>query len=424
MGLVLIIEMAIPRVEKGISMKRRTILTAFFVLLLMVSTLPVFVLANGTETLGPANIPIATGSGIVAAGTGLFAQPGTIQINVPAGATVEQVLLYWECQTIGNVLGDATISIEGTDVTGTAVGGPAFFFTSGANDIFSSSFRADITSLGLVNPGANTLEITGLNCSFRNNGTGVLVIFDDGSGAAEIQLRDGVDLAFFQAPPPRNATVAQTYSFPSSTAARVATLSMFFGSVGENRPNSIQVTVNGTTTTLNNLLDSNDGLEWDTLNLAINIPAGASSLTVQAFSTPSTTPLGASLSWVVAGLAVPPALREGGEGCTPGYWKQKQHFDSWPSPYTPGTQFSSVFEDAFPGQTLLDVLKTGGGGLAALGRHTVAALLNAASSGVDYDFSVADVIDNFNRVFPGRRSAYNAVKDRFEDANEQGCPLD
>ena len=40
------------------------------------------------------------------------------------------------------------------------------------------------------------------------------------------------------------------------------------------------------------------------------------------------------------------------EGCTPGYWKQPQHFDSWVT-YSPSTLFSSVFDDAFPGLTLL-----------------------------------------------------------------------
>ena len=111
----------------------------------------------------------------------------------------------------------------------------------------------------------------------------------------------------------------------------------------------------------------------------------------------------------------------GGEGCTPGYWKQSQHFDSWPAPYTPSTLFSDVFEDAFPGQTLLDVVGAGGGGLTALGRHTVAALLNAASSGVDYDLSSGAVISAFNDVYPG--GDYEALKNRLETLNEQGCPL-
>jgi hypothetical protein len=113
----------------------------------------------------------------------------------------------------------------------------------------------------------------------------------------------------------------------------------------------------------------------------------------------------------------------GGEGCTPGYWKQSQHFGNWTAPYDPTDLFSSVFEDAFPGKTLLDVLKLGGGGLNALGRHTVAALLNAASPNVDYDLTTTQVIDMFNAVFPGTDTDYETLKNQFEAFNEQGCPL-
>jgi hypothetical protein len=116
--------------------------------------------------------------------------------------------------------------------------------------------------------------------------------------------------------------------------------------------------------------------------------------------------------------------RMGGEGCTPGYWKQEQHFDSWPKPYTPDMLFSDVFEDAFPGMTLLDVASTGGGGLDALGRHTVAAMLNGASDGVNYDLTAEQVIDMFNAIYPGTEKEYEALKDEFEFYNEQGCPLD
>jgi len=114
----------------------------------------------------------------------------------------------------------------------------------------------------------------------------------------------------------------------------------------------------------------------------------------------------------------PPA---GGEGCTPGYWKQSHHFDSWPAPYLPSQQFSSVFENAFPGLTLLQVLELQGGGLNALGRHTVAALLSAASPGVDYDLTAAEVIAAFNAVFPG--GDYETLKNRLDALNNQGCPL-
>ena len=63
-------------------------------------------------------------------------------------------------------------------------------------------------------------------------------------------------------------------------------------------------------------------------------------------------------------------------GCSQGYWK---NHSSWPWPYTQSTLFGDVFEDAFPGMTLHAVLWQGGGGLNALGRQTVAALLNASS---------------------------------------------
>ena len=140
-----------------------------------------------------------------------------------------------------------------------------------------------------------------------------------------------------------------------------------------------------------------------------------------------------SVDWVVSTVPELGPGEGGGEGCTPGFWKQKQHFDSWPAPYIPspdGTPFSDVFEDAFPGMpdgmTLLEVMLPGGGNnhLRQLGRHTVAALLNAASTEVDYDLTVDEVIDLFNGVFPGTNKEYRELKDIFADFNEQGCPID
>ena len=56
-------------------------------------------LADGTETLGNPSIPIATGTGSVVAGVGTHAFPNTattLNVNVPAGSLVKQVLVYWE----------------------------------------------------------------------------------------------------------------------------------------------------------------------------------------------------------------------------------------------------------------------------------------------------------------------------------------
>lgn len=114
----------------------------------------------------------------------------------------------------------------------------------------------------------------------------------------------------------------------------------------------------------------------------------------------------------------------GGEGCTPGYWRQSHHFDSWTLPYTPSTPFSTVFANAFPGKTLRDVVRARGGGINALGRSAVAALLNAASGSVSYDLSVQDVIDDFNAAYAsGYRHTMEQQKDVFDLLNNLGCPL-
>lgn len=123
------------------------------------------------------------------------------------------------------------------------------------------------------------------------------------------------------------------------------------------------------------------------------------------------------------GVSATAGKKDHTEGCTPGYWKQSQHFGNWTAPYVPETPFSDVFEDAFPGMTLLEVLGQGGGGLNALGRHTVAALLNAASPDVEFGSTTDDVKDLFDGVYPGTKSEYNALKATFEAANELGCPL-
>ena len=68
------------------------------------------------------------------------------------------------------------------------------------------------------------------------------------------------------------------------------------------------MTVDGTTTLFSNELASLDGEEWDTVNVGVNIPAGVSSLTVQAFSRDdnNTGNLPASFTWTAAGLSVAP----------------------------------------------------------------------------------------------------------------------
>jgi hypothetical protein len=119
------------------------------------------------------------------------------------------------------------------------------------------------------------------------------------------------------------------------------------------------------------------------------------------------------------GMDIPPPPPGGGEGCTPGYWRQPHHFAQWVG-YAPGDSYAAVFGVARSGSLLQNVTARGGG-VNALARHSVAALLNAASPDVDYDLTVAEVIAAVQGAFA--TGNFEAVKDRLEGFNEQGCPL-
>lgn len=386
--------------------------------------------ADGTEMLGTPSIPIATGSGVAIGGTGLDdGQPQDIAIDVPAGASIVQVLVYWEGHN-STASGDDTIVVDGNDVAGALIGGPTLFFGSGSGAHWSSTYRADITALGLVAAGANTVSVSGLDFDQNNNGAGILAIYDDGSDA-EIAIVDGNDLAYTGFAEPLKSTVPQTFTFTPEGADRVGHLNMFFSSVAGPdvaglRPSTIQVTVDGVTTEYVNVLASSDGNEWDSIEIAVEIPGGVDAVTVQAFSDDraATGLQPASFAWNAAGLSIPvtpPPPPSGGEGCTPGYWKQPHHLDSWVG-YTPDQNYEAVFgiDASFSASTLLEVLEQGGGGEKALGRHAVAALLNSASS-VDYLYSTADVIAAVQQAYAS--GDFNGVKDLLAGENEMGCPL-
>lgn len=113
----------------------------------------------------------------------------------------------------------------------------------------------------------------------------------------------------------------------------------------------------------------------------------------------------------------------GGEGCTPGYWKQPQHLDSWVT-YSPTDSYDTVFgvTSSFGSTfTLLQALKQGGGGEIALGRHAVAALLNSVNPEVSYEFSTAEVIAIVQNAYA--TGDFRTAKNLLQDQNEAGCPL-
>lgn len=132
--------------------------------------------------------------------------------------------------------------------------------------------------------------------------------------------------------------------------------------------------------------------------------------------------LGPGHDYDVFCLTPPPPPPPGGiEGCTPGFWKQDQHFDSWTG-YSPTDLFDSVFGvDANGNLTLAQAAAQGGRGESALMRHAVAALLNAASADVDYAFTTSEVIQIVQDAYAS--GGFEGAKNTFETENEKGCPL-
>lgn len=121
------------------------------------------------------------------------------------------------------------------------------------------------------------------------------------------------------------------------------------------------------------------------------------------------------------------------QGCTPGYWKQSFHFDSWVG-FTPTQTVDSVFTGIMPalsGESLLDALQ-GGGGSGLLGaekillRAAVAALLNSSSGTVAYPFSETDIVSAVNTALAtGDRDSILTLATTLDNANNGvgGCPL-
>ena len=123
--------------------------------------------------------------------------------------------------------------------------------------------------------------------------------------------------------------------------------------------------------------------------------------------------------------------QSGGEGCTPGYWKQPHHFDSWPEGITPDTAYSAIFGRAInirtrdaglvTDPTLLQALSALGGKVNTAARHSTAAYLNAMTQDVSYDLTSDQIINNLQQSIDD--NDFGTLIEALVNFNEQGCPL-
>ncbi len=123
---------------------------------------------------------------------------------------------------------------------------------------------------------------------------------------------------------------------------------------------------------------------------------------------------------------LPPAPRPN-QGCTPGYWKQNHHLDSWVG-YQPTADYATTMSiaqydpnNANITKSLLQALWQGGGQHKALGRHATAALLNAANPNVNYLYTEAEILTMVQSAYTSGN--FNHYKNLLRNQNECGCPL-
>ena len=129
----------------------------------------------------------------------------------------------------------------------------------------------------------------------------------------------------------------------------------------------------------------------------------------------------------------------GDEGLSPGYWKnnaERWGAVSWePTGYCPGDQFSDVFgvvievraggRRTITDPTLLQALNATGGGVNALARAAVAALLNAAHADINYPVSENCVIAwTSAAIISGDAAKIEALYNKLDAWNNLGGGLD
>ncbi|UCF34440.1 MAG: DUF4215 domain-containing protein [Phycisphaerales bacterium] len=310
---------------------------------------------------------------------------------------------------------------------------------------------------------------------YRLNGAGLIVAFID---AGELRFSrllgaDGLDFAWAPSPYPSvQVSVPVDFTYDATDADRTAELIIFCGDGTAARPDRIDVSDNPS---IVNQIAGSAGESWDALSFDVAIPTGVGMTTVEAVS-PADQSNPDSLTWTLGAMLIPYPIcgdgildpgeecddgnnedgdgcsatcelegycgdgildpgeecddgnnedgdgcsaeceleEPGGEGCTPGYWKNA--LENWVG-YAPEDLFDDVFGVDAPGdKTFLETLQTGGGGQKALGRHAVAALLNVSHPDVSYLYTTAEVIAIVQEAYA--TGEYNAAKNMLAEQNE------
>ncbi len=267
------------------------------------------------DGLEAVNISGINASNFTTAGAGTASQAiESISVEVPAGATVQRVMLYWARRGSEKPPAPSEIEVNGTVYTGNIAGGPV-----DSGDYHSAiTHQVDLTSEGLVNAGTTVLRIKD-NPSGRAEplGASVVVFYNIENENSELLMHSGVDFAWAKAEVSNadkqealRTTVPVTFTFEAADIEREAVLTLLIGDIepgSTDRSNSLKIEVGDLETQLigpnPNPFQGRHGVKWDNYVKTITIPSGAKTVRVFPISGPGNNP--SSLVWALAGLSIP-----------------------------------------------------------------------------------------------------------------------
>jgi hypothetical protein len=262
--------------------------------------------------------------GLTLAGDGEGLLPwngGPRDLTVTIGGPVRFALLYWagrerpcvetpapgDCSGVTQPFKDQQLIFDGSPIQGTIIGTETQPVSAGG-PILNIGYFADVTALvSAKGVGTHAISFSDGNLAsnlWRLDGITLLVAFTTpgDNNVYRVLVADGLDFAWGPDPTPGETRVTAAYTFNHgiNLSPRTAELWLGMGDGTANRPDNVTISNNATQF---NIFDSTNGTQWDTENLAIGIPAGVGTTTIQAVSAPNPQNPD-SLLWEVAALRV------------------------------------------------------------------------------------------------------------------------
>ncbi len=248
------------------------------------------------------------GLGLVSSSTGLLLSPtGTLHVAIPSGTTVVKAFLYWngDDDDNGPAGGAQSVTFAGHLVSGTNIGGPAFWSTGR----FAYGYRADVTSYVTASQQDYTIDVGG-GFEWGANGAELIVVYRDSAKPPTIvETWDGLDLGEGHNGPASGPGIHPiVFSFDAAAVDRQLAVETGVGGAESGKatnlyykfgtgtpPSSPPDIYSSADITRTNPYTGADGARWDTYKDTITVPAGKTYVIVQPESVSD-----AQLEWVTA----------------------------------------------------------------------------------------------------------------------------